>query len=61
MTKELDLVSSTRDVYEGISIEKFPQALALLLHKIYSSYWGHMKALGILLKWGYGSLDSSKK
>ena len=47
--------------YKGISIEKFPHALALLLHKIYSSYWGHMKALGILLNWGYGSLDSTKK
>ena len=47
--------------YEGKSNEKFPQVLALLLHKIFSSYWGHMKALGILLKWGYGSLDSRKK
>ena len=27
----------------------------------YSSNEVHMKALGILLKWGYGSLDSTKK
>ena len=47
--------------YQGDPTEKFTQALALLLHQIYSSYWGHMKALGILFQWGYGSLDSTKK
>ena len=36
-------------------------SIALVLHKIYSSYWGHVNALGILLKWGYGNLDSTKK
>ena len=30
-------------IYEGESNEKIPQALVLLLHQIYSSYWGHVK------------------
>ena len=36
-------------------------SVALLLRKRYFSYWGHMNALSILLKWGYGNLDSNKK
>ena len=46
--------------YQGDPTEKFTQALALLLHQIYASYWGHMKALGIFFQWRYGSLNSSK-
>ena len=48
-------------MYEGFPTYKFPQALALLFEKIFSSIWVHMKALGILFKWGYGSLISEKK
>ena len=48
-------------LYEGDPTDKFTLALALLIHQIYPSYWDHMKALGNLLKWGYGSLDSTKK
>ena len=45
----------------GISIEKFPHALALSFHQIYSSNWGHRKALGILFKWVYGNMISNKR
>ena len=33
----------------GFPRKKFRQALALLLQQTYSSYWGHMKVLGILI------------
>ena len=46
---------------EGDPSDKFTQALALLLHQIYSSYWGQMKDLDILFELGYGSLDSTKE
>ena len=47
--------------YVGISIKKFPHALALSFHQIYSSNWGHLMGLDILLKWWYGSLISTNK
>ena len=47
--------------YEGDPSNKFTLALALLFHQIYSSNWAHLKALSILLKWGYSSLISNKK
>ena len=48
-------------LYEGEKPWTVMSSVALLFQKIYSSYWGHMNALGALLKWGYGSLDSTKK
>ena len=46
--------------YEACTNEKLPQVLALLLHQIYSSYWGQMRALGILFKSGYDTLISTR-
>ena len=47
--------------YEGIFIEKFPHALALSVHQIYLSKWGHLKALCILFKWVYDIMISNKR
>ena len=47
--------------YVGRSGIKYKQVIAPLLHQIYSSYWSHMKALGIFFKWVYGSLIYDKK
>ena len=47
--------------YEAWFSIKFPQALALLWHQIYSSNWDHMKGLNLLFKWGYSSLISNQE
>ena len=57
----LSIQTKTNTEYEGIFIEKFPQPLALSFHQIYSSKWGHLKALCILFKWVYGSMISNKR
>ena len=43
---------------EGDPSDKFTQALALLLHQIYSS-WANLEALHIPFKWGYDTLISN--
>ena len=48
-------------VYEGQFSIKYKTKFLALSYQQYSSNEVHMKALGILLKWGYGSLDSTKK
>ena len=48
-------------LYKGESIDKFPRALALLSHQIYSSHWGQLKAISILFEWGYDTLISNKR
>ena len=47
--------------YEGGSIEKFPRALALLSHQMYSSHWGQLKAISIPFGWGFDTLISNKR
>ena len=51
--------SSTYCHYEGDPTDKFTQALALLLHQIYSSNWANLEALHIPFKWGYDTLISN--
>ena len=47
--------SVTYHEYESEKPLTVMNSVALLLHHIYSSYWGHMEALCILFRWGYGS------
>ena len=46
-------------LYEGDPTDKFTQALALLLHQIYSSNWANLDALHIPFKCGYDTLISN--
>ena len=47
--------------YEGWFFERYNQAITGLFPQKYSSNWGHMKALNMLIKMRYGSLLSSWK
>ena len=47
--------------YEGKSQRSYKSALALLFQQFYSSIGVHMKVQPPIIKWGHGSLLSSKK